>query len=108
MSTTSVTRRSADPYAYQPEPPSLAERVFDKAKEFVPAPIRKVAWAVSMPIYMGVAFASVGAVIGGTVGGLGGPLGLIAGGLSGAGMGGSIGTTLGAQIALVGLSRDEK
>jgi hypothetical protein len=92
-------------HVYQPPKPSLTERVLDKAVDFVPAPVRKVAWAVTMPVYMTVAFGGIGAVLGGTVGGLGGPIGLVAGALSGASMGGSAGAILGAQLALS--SRDE-
>lgn len=105
MSVTSVSNRS--PYDYNARETSLPERVLDKAKELVPDRVRTVAWAVTMPIYMTVAFGSIGAVFGGTVGGLGGPLGLIAGGLSGAAMGGSAGAVLGAQLGLVALSRKD-
>jgi hypothetical protein len=78
----------------------LPERVLDRVTALVPPSVGKVAWAVTMPLYMGVALGSIGAVVGGTIGCLGGPVGLVAGGLSGAAAGGSLGTVLGAQLAL--------
>lgn len=102
MTISSVSSRS--PYDYNARETSFPERVLEKAKDLVPERVRTVAWAVTMPIYLTVAFGGIGAVLGGTVGGLGGPLGLIAGGLSGAAMGGSAGAVLGSQLGLAALA----
>ena len=79
------------------------EQATETVAKVVPAPVRKVAYAVTAPLYMGAAFGAVGATVGGTVGALGGPLGLLSVGLSGLVLGASVGTTLGAQIGLAAL-----
>lgn len=81
----------------------FSHRVLSLASDLVPEPVKKVAYAVTLPVYMTVAFGGIGAVLGGTVGGLTGPVGLIAGGLSGGSMGASVGAVLGAQLALASL-----
>ncbi len=80
------------------------ERAGEVASKVVPAPIRKVAFAITAPIYLGASFGAVGATIGGTIGALGGPLGLISVGFTGFTMGASIGASLGAQLGLAALS----
>jgi hypothetical protein len=84
------------------------ENAGEKASQWVPAPIRKVAYAVTAPLYMGASFGAVGATVGGVLGGLGGPLGLVVVGATGFAMGASIGATLGAQLGLAALTGKDR
>jgi len=91
-------------------PKSFVDRIEQASSlvaKVVPSPVRKVAYAIAAPIYMGTAFGAVGATVGGTVGALGGPLGLVVVGMTGFVMGATVGAKLGGAMALANFSHND-